>query len=126
LPRSAEEVLTSDGLHVTGSVGDNTESDAVDIISANDDSDDEYDTPAERQELGTLALMAQNPEPSNHGPAQVLLSQALDIQLDYVQANIITTLSCPHGFLMTSSMFKIDCSKHTLKCTLLSTHLLAS
>jgi hypothetical protein len=86
LPRSAEEVLTSDGLHVSGSIGDETKPDAVDMIPADEDSDDEYDTPAEREELGTLALMAPNPEPSNHGPEQVSLSQALGIQLDYVQA----------------------------------------
>ena len=86
LPKSAEEVLASDGLHVTGSIAGKTKLDAVDIISADEDSDDEYDTLAEREELGTLALMVQNPEPSNHGPEQVSLSQALGIQLDYIQA----------------------------------------
>ena len=48
--------------------------------------DDEYDTLAEKEELATLASMDQNSEPSNHGPEQVLLSQALGIQLDYIQA----------------------------------------
>jgi hypothetical protein len=86
LPKSAEEVLASDGLHVIGSTVGKTELDAVDTISADEDSDDEYDTLAEREELGTLALMVQNPEPSNHDPAQVSLSQVLGIQLDYIQA----------------------------------------
>src|SRR6267154_2061735 len=57
-----------------------------DMQAASDDDDDEYDTLAEREELATLASMVQNPELSNHGPEQVLLSQALGIQLDYIQA----------------------------------------
>ena len=93
LPRSAEEVLASDRIHATGSIACNTRPDTGDMISAGEDSDmqaasddDEYDTLAEREELATLASMVQNSEPSNHGPEQVLLSQALGIQLDYVQA----------------------------------------
>ena len=85
--------------------------------------DDKYNTPADIEELMTLVLMVQNSEPSNHDPEQVLLLQALKIQLDYIQANTITTPFCPHIFLMTSSMFKIDCSKPSPRCTLLSTHL---
>ena len=46
----------------------------------------EYDTLAERQELANLASMVENSETSNHSPEQVLISQALGIQLDYVQA----------------------------------------
>jgi len=93
LPRSVDEVLASDGIHAAGSIACNARPDTEDMISADEDSemqaasdDDEYDTPAEREELATLALMVQNSEPSNHGPEQVLLSQALGIQLDYIQA----------------------------------------
>ena len=90
LPRSAEEVLASDGIHTT-SIADNTRLGIREMTSANDDSemqgasDDEYDTQAEREELGTLALMVQDSEPSNHGPEQISLSQILGIQLDYIQ-----------------------------------------
>ena len=48
--------------------------------------DDEYDTLAKKEELATLASMGQNSEPSNYGQEQVLLSQALGVQLDYIQA----------------------------------------
>ena len=48
--------------------------------------DDKYNTPADIEELMTLVLMVQNSEPSNHDPEQVLLLQALKIQLDYIQA----------------------------------------
>ena len=87
LPRSAEEVLASDGIHAT-SIVDNTRLGIGEMISANDDSvasDDEYDTQAEREELGNLVLMVQDSEPSNHGPEQISLSQALGIQSDYIQ-----------------------------------------
>jgi len=90
LPRSAEEVLASDGIHAT-SIVDNTGLGIGEMISVNDDSeiqlasDDEYDTQAEREELGILALMVQESEPSNHGPEQISLSQSLGIQLEYIQ-----------------------------------------
>ena len=92
-PRPVEEVLASDRIHATGSTAWNPGPDTGDMSSADEDSDmqvasddDEYDTLAERQELANLASMVENSETSNHSPEQVLISQALGIQLDYVQA----------------------------------------
>ena len=98
-PRSPQEVLASDGICMAGSIACNTRSDTGAMSAADrdsdmqaasddddDDDDDEYDTLVEREELATLASMVQNPELSNYGPEHVLLSQALGIQLDYIQA----------------------------------------
>jgi len=84
--------------------------------------DDECDTLAEKEELVTLASMGQNSETSNHGPEQVLLSQALRIQLDYIQAKHHQNLFLPtHVF---DDIFHVqNHSKPSPRCTLLSTHL---